>query len=116
MCPNQTAARHASTEARTLAPAYSHSPSFTRLSVCRLNEEKVVSPADAYHYELARGRADEDAAVGTGQGRGRNPITKEPTMLMSRVPQGEGFTHRPSEARAPVARDTCQCAADSTQA
>src|SRR5579871_2374888 len=42
--PAQTATRHATTEPTTLPPARSHSPSFIRLSVCRLNDEKVVYP------------------------------------------------------------------------
>jgi hypothetical protein len=40
--PAHTATRHSTTEAPILTPAWSHSPSFMRFSVCRLKEEKVV--------------------------------------------------------------------------
>ena len=40
--PNHTATRQATTERTTLAPANHHSPSWTRLRVCRLKEENVV--------------------------------------------------------------------------
>ena len=32
-------------ESSILVPAWSHSPSFIRFSVCRLNDEKVVYPS-----------------------------------------------------------------------
>ena len=40
--PNHTATRQATTERAMLAPASHHSPSWTRLSVWRLKDEKVV--------------------------------------------------------------------------
>src|SRR5262245_66540117 len=42
--PSQTASRHSTTEPAILNEACTHSPSLTRLSVCRLNEENVVYP------------------------------------------------------------------------
>src|SRR5450759_1463174 len=42
MCPAHTAARQRITEPVILVPAYSHSPSFTRFNVCKLNDENVV--------------------------------------------------------------------------
>src|SRR5580693_492836 len=44
MEPAQTAIRHNATDRPILPPARNHSPSFTRLSVCKLNEENVVKP------------------------------------------------------------------------
>ncbi len=41
-CPSQTAARHKTRESAMLTPASFISPSRTRLSVCRLKDEKVV--------------------------------------------------------------------------
>ncbi len=40
--PAHTAIRHSTNDRPTLAPARNHSPSLARLSVCRLNDEKVV--------------------------------------------------------------------------
>ena len=51
-----------------LPPAWSHSPSLARLSVCRLNEEKVVKPPRSpimTNWRVVG--AGEDAAVGPGQ-------------------------------------------------
>ena len=40
--PAQTPIRHSTTDSTTLPPARKNSPSFMRLSVCRLNDENVV--------------------------------------------------------------------------
>jgi hypothetical protein len=42
MEPPQTAIRHNITDRPIFPPARNHSPSFMRLSVCKLNEENVV--------------------------------------------------------------------------
>jgi hypothetical protein len=42
LCPAQTATRHRTTESPILAPARSHSPSFIRFSVCRLNDGRSL--------------------------------------------------------------------------
>src|ERR1043166_3587237 len=42
ICPSQTPSRHSTTEPTIFPPAWSHSLSWTRLRVCRLNDENVV--------------------------------------------------------------------------
>ncbi len=42
MWPSHTAMKQSTSDRPALAPARSHSPSRARLSVCKLNEEKVV--------------------------------------------------------------------------
>jgi len=44
LCPAHTLIRHRTIESPILVPARSHSPSFIRFSVCRLNDEKVAYP------------------------------------------------------------------------
>jgi hypothetical protein len=61
LCPAHSATRHRTIESPILVPAWSHSPSFIRFSVCRLNDEKMVYPPQI--RTIANCRADEHAYV-----------------------------------------------------
>src|ERR1051325_5979014 len=88
MCPSQTAIRQSSTEPATLAPACNHSRSCKSLSVCRLNEEKVVYPPQMPIMKNCLPVGPIKRRPPGSVNVAKKPITSEPLTFTNKVPQG----------------------------
>ena len=75
--------------------AFSHSPSRSKLSVCRLKEENVVYPPHTPTMKNNR-KPGEPSRPAEPANAAKNPITNEPDTLTTRVPQGNACVTRDS--------------------
>src|SRR4029077_18002376 len=89
MWPSQTATRQSTTEPTTLPPTWSHSPSLARLSVWRLNEEKVVKPPRIPVMTNWRVVVPANMRPSGPVSGAKKPIMNEPSTFTNSVPQGK---------------------------
>src|SRR6266581_2264664 len=86
--PAQTETKHSTIDAPMLPPARNHSPSFNKLSVCRLNEEKVVNPPQIPTITNWRVVEPTKTRPSGPVSAAKNPMMKEPTTFTMSVPHG----------------------------
>src|SRR5438093_9612986 len=105
--PSHTAARQQADDSPVLRDAFNQSPSRTKSSVCKLNDEKVVYPPHTPIMKNWRNRGDTRITPSGSVNAARNPITNEPVIFTTRVPTGKDSPARSAtnpdiQNRAPV--------------